>query len=681
MCGIAAVLAGSGGADGGVASAWMWPDDASKEETAERCHAGKDVDLEDLRAGLQRRGPDAVHVRHVEASGGQPSVTLVGAVLHMRGDKTVEQPAKLGSRGESWLLFNGEIFRSDGKELVRDGSDTAFLQDRLGPLCDSTVVSAAAAAKIRTELQTLEGPWAVVIWHGPSQSLLVAKDPLGRRSLLWRRSGQGQLAIASIVPKDASTDWHEVPPGGVTVLQARGRCFRLERTHEDCIPPPHKELVDGKVALLESARMLTSALSDAVRVRVQSHLEPGVGVLFSGGLDCTVLAALAHLNLEPGCPIDLINVCFDEAHGHRSPDRLTAIASFQELVRVFPERKWNLVCVNRSADDIAANEQAILRLIAPKHSQMDFNIGASLWFASEATGVLWKGPDCEADGPAQDDEGPSKEDALASLLGQKPQSPATKEAQQHPKASTGVCALQLEGSRCGGVAKAKCILGACAMCCKRQRLGQETQARVVCRVHKSKAEKREVKKARISEKSQIRQQAQQREDRKERGQGAKPGAYNSPARILLSGIGADEQLGGYGRHRVAFRTNGWEGLRKELATDVARLWERNLGRDDRCISDRAREVRQPFLDARVMAAVRSMPLEHIADPTLGQGVGDKRLLRLVCLQLGMVRASQLEKRAIQFGSRIVHATRSWAAGSNRSLSGADDYCARAKQKS
>lgn len=36
--------------------------------------------------------------------------------------------------------------------------------------------------------------------------------------------------------------------------------------------------------------------------------------------------------------------------------------------------------------------------------------------------------------------------------------------------------------------------------------------------------------------------------------------YESHARVLISGLGADEQLGGYSRHREAFRQGSWEKL-------------------------------------------------------------------------------------------------------------------------
>lgn len=40
--------------------------------------------------------------------------------------------------------------------------------------------------------------------------------------------------------------------------------------------------------------------------------------------------------------------------------------------------------------------------------------------------------------------------------------------------------------------------------------------------------------------------------------------YTSPARVLLDGLGADELLGGYGRHRTAFKAGGWPAVIDEV---------------------------------------------------------------------------------------------------------------------
>jgi asparagine synthetase B (glutamine-hydrolysing) len=40
--------------------------------------------------------------------------------------------------------------------------------------------------------------------------------------------------------------------------------------------------------------------------------------------------------------------------------------------------------------------------------------------------------------------------------------------------------------------------------------------------------------------------------------------YTSHARVLLSGLGADELLGGYGRHRTAYKAGGWRAVIEEV---------------------------------------------------------------------------------------------------------------------
>lgn len=43
-----------------------------------------------------------------------------------------------------------------------------------------------------------------------------------------------------------------------------------------------------------------------------------------------------------------------------------------------------------------------------------------------------------------------------------------------------------------------------------------------------------------------------------------PVPYTSPARVLLNGLGSDELLGGYGRHRTAYTHGGWQAVVDEV---------------------------------------------------------------------------------------------------------------------
>ncbi|CAF1938203.1 unnamed protein product [Rotaria magnacalcarata] len=129
--------------------------------------------------------------------------------------------------------------------------------------------------------------------------------------------------------------------------------------------------------------------------------------------------------------------------------------------------------------------------------------------------------------------------------------------------------------------------------------------------------------------------------------------YESLAEVLLSGLGADEQLAGYSRHRRTFETGGWKALENELDMEMNRISKRNLGRDDRVISSLGKEVRFPFLDEQFVNYLRSIPIWLTADLRLARGIGEKYLLRYVARHyLSLEQSSKYPKRAIQFGSRI-----------------------------
>lgn len=129
----------------------------------------------------------------------------------------------------------------------------------------------------------------------------------------------------------------------------------------------------------ERVKRLTELLHQSVKIRVKKKpnyckdcikialngeniicTHSKIGILFSGGLDSAILAAIADKYVPENENIDLINVAFEkpiniqkinDTNGEKEnitqkydvPDRKTGRQTYFELLRICPNRKWNLV--------------------------------------------------------------------------------------------------------------------------------------------------------------------------------------------------------------------------------------------------------------------------------------------------------------------------------------------------
>ncbi|KAI8928834.1 asparagine synthase-domain-containing protein [Entophlyctis helioformis] len=559
------------------------------------------------------RGPDAHGCHTWTSPSGTLHAQLHGWVLHLRGAVLAGQP--LTDARSNTLAFNGEVYSSD---MAADASDTLAVSRMLA--------GATTEPQILQSVSQIDGEWALVYHHAASNRVYFGRDYLGRRSLLMHapRSPSDLFLVSSVgdvsdtAPEPAVVDspeadgdsqteqadpfWAEVPATGIFVLDLAAvanetldwtntesylrhipwtpesdsplTCPSLllntdipDESKLETVPPPQADgqpparlpaLMPG-MAMDSAVQSLWMTLSVAVERRALTIPPPALpdtarlGILFSGGLDCMVLAALAHDALPMDEPIDLLNVGFENpriaSHRARSaasasasaskkhhrdragsggdgddsasgsgtydvPDRVTGRLGAGELRALFPGRVWRFIEVDVPYTEAVAQRSRIQRLMAPLSTVMDL--------------------------------------------------------------------------RCTGVVT-------------------------------------------LDDGSQM--------------------PYESKARVLFSGLGADEQLGGYGRHRVQYIKSGWQGLVTELQLDVSRIASRNLGRDDRIIASHGKEVRFPFLDGSVTSLLCGLPVHLKVDPRLAKGVGDKLLLRQAAEMLGLSRAAVEPKRAVQFGAR------------------------------
>ena len=510
---------------------------------------------------LQARGPDSCQTHTVCIEDGCVKaysstsnltnsnavvVTLTATVLALRGSVVHAQPLVDHETG-SVLCWNGEAWRFRDEMIHGNDSKQVF----------ASILDAAAhkdsAISVLHVLEHLEGPFSFVFFHAESCRLYYGRDRLGRRSLM-KSTEDGRTFRLSSVSENALQMDTEVETDGIYVVDLRRSTAWKPGLLQwsTCGPMANSQLpLTGSVVqsilsttVAQAKRCLNEAVLPRVadipthRALVQRGADSKVGILFSGGLDCTLLARVAHDLLSFNEPIDLLNVAFYNprsvaADTNRTsntyeacPDRITGRASLLELRNACPQRTWNFIAINVPYQEVEQFRPLIIRLMYPHRTEMDLSIAMALFFAARGKG--------------------------------------------------------------------------------------ETETLV---------------------------------------------GTQSIARVLLSGLGADELFGGYTRHATAFSRRGFAGLIDELELDFARIGKRNLGRDDRIISYWGKEVRYPYLDERFTKFALELPVwekcgfrtnEMTSTRELEPG---KRLLRLLAHELDMPNVAREKKRAIQFGAR------------------------------
>ncbi|MGH2952017.1 MAG: asparagine synthase-related protein, partial [Solirubrobacterales bacterium] len=216
-------------------------------------------------------------------------------------------PTPAGRAGSPLCVLDGTIYNLEDLAL-RTG---------VPPASAEAVLAAAYQRFGERSLEWLRGDFALVLWDPATERGMFARDQMGGRSLVWSAAG-GALLFASEVrsllracerrpdPDDvAMAHWLAVsgPPEDRTLYE---RIHRLEpghfarlggkawTTHEYWSPRPTATLSGS---FTEHAGLLRDALTEAVGRRCAPDAR--TGVMLSGGLDSSSVAALAARTLEP----------------------------------------------------------------------------------------------------------------------------------------------------------------------------------------------------------------------------------------------------------------------------------------------------------------------------------------------------------------------------------------------
>jgi asparagine synthase (glutamine-hydrolysing) len=174
------------------------------------------------------------------------------------------------------LTVNGEIYNH--REL-RESLDYEFTT-----ASDSEVINALYRSGDADFVSRLNGIFAFALWDSDQRRYLIARDPIGVCPLYWGRDADGHLLVASEMKAlvDTCDDVAQFPPGHVYDSATGELRQYYSKPWRD-----HASTAGTEVA----GAALREAFEQAVRRQLMTDVP--YGVLLSGGLDSSLVAACA----------------------------------------------------------------------------------------------------------------------------------------------------------------------------------------------------------------------------------------------------------------------------------------------------------------------------------------------------------------------------------------------------
>ncbi|KAM9663944.1 asparagine synthetase domain-containing protein 1 [Trichechus inunguis] len=596
-------------------------------------HFSKDL-KEDLLYNLKQRGPNSS--KQLLKSDVNYQCLFSGHVLHLRGVLT-PQPVE-DERGNVFL-WNGEVF--NGIMVEAEENDTQIVFNYLS--------SCKNESDILSLFSKIQGPWSFIYYQASTHYLWFGRDFFGRRSLLWHFNNLGKSFCLSSVGTQTSgvaNQWQEVPACGIFRIDLKSaaisKCVILKSypwkyiSRENVI----KECVDSLTQISADLPKIVSVEANEAKLYLEQSVVPLNMVLPPAAFEthCTDISRVPPIR-------ETLQVCLTDRHMKEVVQQFIDVLSISVKRRVlYLPRDESLTsnvlktCDKRASIAILFSggiDSMVIATLADRHIPIDEPIDLlNVAFMTKEKPI-----------PTSSNKKRSKQKNHCEIPSEEFSKNLAATADDNPDKQLSV------PDRITGRAGLK-------------ELQAVNPSRIwnFVEINVSLEELQKFRRTRIC---QLIQPLDTVLDDSigcavwfaSRGIGCvvtqdEVKSYQSNAKVVLTGIGADEQLAGYSRHRVCFQTHGLEGLNKEIEMELGRISSRNLGRDDRVIGDHGKEARFPFLDENVVSFLNSLPIWEKANLTLPRGIGEKLLLRLAAVELGLTSSALLPKRAMQFGSRI-----------------------------
>ena len=547
------------------------------------------------------RGPDGL-IEKFENLTSIWSGHFVASVLWMQGSNFCEQPA-IDSSGNI-LLWNGDIFSGN---LAQDN------------LCDTIVLLNAlqSCSSVLSVFQEIQGPYSFIYFQKSTNLLYFGRDVIGRHSLLLKvNTDENILTLTSVASKEVNRIM-EIPAIGIFVMNLNN-----SRVNFTCYPWKEPDLrFTDIIEALETHLGVDIDIEKAILksdVSTCLHLHPNIKDLeYLENSPC----------LENSCKI--LEYLIEDKDILERVNRLLKLLYKAVEVRIKKQPKFCRTCIKLVLEkqDVICNhskigilfsgglDSAILTLIADKYVSQHEPIDL-INVAFEKSINTSKKSSANNEKQSMEDQ----YDVPDRKTGRQTFVELTKICPKRKWNFVEVNISQTELQKYRSSRICNLLYPLCTILDESLGCAVWFASRAKGTIHLN------------------------------------TNVYESPCRVLLLGMGADELFGGYMRHRTILRHKGWDALTQELNIELAGISERNLGRDDRIVSDHGRQSRLPYLDENIVEYVQKLKPWERCYPTdkMPSGLGDKLLLRLVAYKLGFRNTANFPKRAFQFGSRIAN---------------------------
>jgi len=335
-----------------------------------------------MSAKLLHRGPDSDGV-FVDGPVGLAARRL--AIIDL---ETGDQPIA-NEDGTVHVVQNGELYNYPElrAELERAGH-------RFATHGDTEVLVHLYEQEGPAFARRLRGMFAVALWDSTRRRLVLARDRYGIKPLYYRADGDGLefaselrslprgeidldaleafLAFNSIpAPLTIFREARKLPPGYVLVWEDGN--LSLERYARPAPVPVAELREDDEGELIEELR---SRLRDSVRAHLLADVP--VGVLLSGGIDSSALAALAAE--ESGEPVRTFSIGFEERSFNELADARLVAERYGTLHRELvlrPDAALLLPALADAFDEPFADSSALPTYLVSQLAAEDVKVALS----------------------------------------------------------------------------------------------------------------------------------------------------------------------------------------------------------------------------------------------------------------------------------------------------------------